>query len=505
MIKKLAVIPVVIVLFLAGWFFFFRRGGYSPPPRKTVAVELGLLSPVSTTRPLDPPGTHQGALLVDDAHFNNYEAKQLNPLLSQVVARGFDYEFWLDVEDLADHLRYAQALLIPAPLDQYSTDEIRLIRSFVSKGGRLVLAGDPTRSSDALGLNSIATPFDIIFAADYVYNLSENEDNYRNVIVRDFLSHPVTRDLEEVVFYTAHSLDSPDEGIILANEDTFSSAGETSGPMPLVAVTTGGNVLALPDLTFMMEPYVESRDNQQLVANLAEFITTGERDFYLEDFPLFFTSPVDVVFADSSLLNKFVKQAIAIKEGLQQMGVEAELSLEASEAHDLFFVGSFEDVEAVDEYLAQGGISMVAKGDELTATPTGTVPTTPSSETEQDQTESTHTPTPTSWLNATMTPVSTQSAGEQVNIEGIGRLDRAGAALFYLHQSDTRQVFIVLFDSEEAFEGAMGMFQEEKVNTCRLRSDLAICYPLDITPTPTPTPTQTSSQTPTLTPTPTPP
>ena len=54
-------------------------------------------------------------------------------------------------------------------------------------------------------------------------------------------------------------------------------------------------VLAVADLTFMIPPRNSLSDNDRLISNIADFLTTGERTFALADYPHFFGDEIDIL------------------------------------------------------------------------------------------------------------------------------------------------------------------------------------------------------------------
>lgn len=497
MTKKLIALLIIVAVFVAGWYLFFYRGVYSPPSQATVVVE-GVSAPAEPSQKLlDTPPAYQGVLLIDNAHLNTYQPEELNVLLAQVVGRGFRYDFWESEEDLSAQLRAANAVLIPVPNQPFSPEEVRQLKDFVRTGGRLLLIADPTRNREVIGINSLAASFDILYAGDYVYNMSENEGNYRNVIFRDFSASPVTDDLEAVVFYSAHSMDFAGQGIILGDARTFSSQGEPSAGLTVAALTTGGNVLALPDLTFMSEPYSAVRDNLQLVDNIADFLTSGQKAFSLADYPHFFKHPVDLVYADSSLFSQFLIQNVSVKEGLEKDGKVTEFRDQRGEGHDLFFVGLYEDADQVEEYLTSAGIAIVEEGANQET------PTVVATRTETSPAPGTET-TPTVALFDKPTPqIEEDFIAGYIEIEGVGKLEKAGSTLFFLSRSSQQRAFILLTDTRETLAASLEILLEGKLSACQLDPEIALCYflaELQDTPTPTKTPRETATATPTPTP-----
>ncbi len=137
---------------------------------------------------------------------------------------------------------------------------------FVNNGGKLLLIADPTRSSQ---INSISLDFGLIFEPDYLYNMKENEINYRNIFVAEFKESEITKSIEKIALYTAGSISSADDGIAFVDQNTFSSLIETRKGLSPIALAQEAKVLAIYGLTFITEPHNGIIDNNQLISNIA--------------------------------------------------------------------------------------------------------------------------------------------------------------------------------------------------------------------------------------------
>ncbi|MBA7713006.1 hypothetical protein ES703_122001 [subsurface metagenome] len=121
-------------------------------------------------------------------------------------------------------------------------------------------------------MNSLSIKFGLIFEPDYLYNMKENEINYRNIFVAGFKENDITKELEKIALYTAGSISSADNGIAFVDENTFSSMVETRKRLSPIALTQESKVLAIYDLTFITEPYNGILDNNQLISNVADWL-----------------------------------------------------------------------------------------------------------------------------------------------------------------------------------------------------------------------------------------
>ena len=95
-------------------------------------------------------------------------------------------------------------------------------------------------------------------------------------------------------------------------------------------------------------------DNDRLVSNIADFLTTSDRTFELADFPHFFKSDVDVLIGRSSLFDAatdFKALISSFQMGAEIVGVE-------DFTRDTVYLGLYEDSSDVVQYLDVAGIEV---------------------------------------------------------------------------------------------------------------------------------------------------
>lgn len=468
------VIPLVIVLAIVGGRFLYfgaDANAYVPPERGVAEVSLASAPLSARLNAVEDFTVGNGVVVIDYVHDNALYIEELNVLLSKVVARGFKYEVLAGITDekdrvnaLADKLRYAKALILPLPRTEYSADEIAEIERFVEKGGQVLIIGDPTRTISVEALNSIAGSFDIVYANDYLYSIENNDNNYRNVVYTKFAKSPLTKGLDEgskVIFYAGGSVNAPGHEIILGDETTHSSVSEGGRTMASAVLTSNDQVLALGDLTFFSEPYSAAENNGIFINNIADFLTAGQRDFELKDFPYFLNDQVDIVFDDSLVLNSQFEDSVKLKEYLENLDRNVSLVDTIGDSGDVIFVGRFTDAEVVQKYLDAANISIIAP-DEKVDTETQTV--------QISRTEANRTPA---------------ADGEErfidgrIRIAGVGDLERGGSTLFYLDQENGRNILIILSDNPDTNADAFKLLFDNKLGECLARPNVAVCQTED--------------------------
>ncbi len=362
--RRLLVVPLVALAVVGVEYAIYYHGTYSPPALTRPAVEEILLkSYAGAQEPLEVPPQRVGVALVDTGHVNRYNPAEADVLLSRIVARGYRIEFLRgrtpedrtvedfspDVEALEAKLRFASSLVVLVPGASYTPEEVALVKRFVRKGGRVLIVGDPTRTSE---VNTLANGFGITFRDDYLYNVKQHEGNFQNVFFTRFTADPLTLGLQRVTFYVASSIAGTGEALVTADEDTLSSVLETNETLSPMVKDVTGRVLAISDFTFMSEPYRSVTDNDRLIANIADFLTTGRREFDLTDFPHIFNEGVDIVVTSPALL----PQATLFKGLL--LPTEGEVAFREREdfQRNTVVIGLFQDIDRVRHYLARANI-----------------------------------------------------------------------------------------------------------------------------------------------------
>ena len=366
----------LIALPLVGRTLWHYRGFYRPagpiqvpaysdfsppqPPVTKAAIEL----PEPAAEPEGVVGGPPKVVLFDQSHSNRFSMSELHSLTTALSAQ----EARIDVLDpsssfdelgLEGRLKYASSLVVVAPSVAFSAGEVTAVERFVERGGRLVVVLDPTRtgsSIDAFGFlflapsddvstaNQLLKSFDLSFSDDYLYNLTENEGNFRNVLLRGFGDHPLTAGLQTVALYAARSVQTRAGTPLLSGDSaTLSSLTDAGGDLAAAALDPGAQTLALGDLTFMTPPYDTVADNARFIHNLAEFLLGGERRLDLQDLPFVFSGPVSVVqSADFSLQAETLVALRGMSTALVPAGVNLAFPEEAPSDGDLLVLGLFE-------------------------------------------------------------------------------------------------------------------------------------------------------------------
>ncbi len=372
MLVRIAVIFLLplfaVVAFLVAYFLFYQGGGYDAPPSVDIPFEQIDTTSVQpqTSDSLSTGQLRQGLLVVDTLHGNSFAEKELVSFASRVADRGFDVEFVGDFAPivdpsqaqarylhLAEKLRRADSFAVILPSVPYSESEAALVERFVQKGGKLLLISDPGRQQNIDGL---AKRFGVNFQADYLYNTSDNDANFKRIFVRDFQPDRLTAGLETITLDYAGSVQSAGGGLAFVSPGTKSSLLDTVGDFSPIVWGDSRNVLAIADFTFLVPTNDSLLDNGKLASNIADFLTDSQREYFLPDFPYFFRSGqdegVDIQMGSSGLLNV----GLQVKTGLTGRTVSVEVVSAEDVSRDTVFLGLYEDAPQIGQYLQISGI-----------------------------------------------------------------------------------------------------------------------------------------------------
>ncbi len=358
MLRKLALLallPAFAVVAFGTAFFLFYRGGYDPPPQVEIPYEQINAPRLSPGAFVDSAAAQvkRGLLLVDAAHANAFQENEIFALSSRVARRGYDVEFLDSGRLLEERLRRADSLLVILPRLAYSEAETALVERFVRKGGKLVLIGDPGRRHQ---INTLAAQFGVEFRPDYLYDVADYDLNFQNIIVRDFQPDELTVGLDAITLYTAGSIRSSGPGLAFAGAGAESSVVEISERLSPIAGGDSRNVLAIADFTFMVPPQNSLLDNDRLVSNIADFLTSSERGYDLADFPHFYEAGseagVDILLGRQSLWDA----GIQMKNGLSNYEISSQIRGVEDLSRDTVFLGLYEDALPMSRYLQAAGV-----------------------------------------------------------------------------------------------------------------------------------------------------
>ncbi|MEZ4511918.1 MAG: hypothetical protein R3C62_08580 [Chloroflexota bacterium] len=361
---------------------FYQLGGATE--RTVPTYDPLAIAPVPTPEAgnfVDEPEMGDGVVLLDMAHGNQFTLNEISFLDGRLAARGFDL-LPFDGGDLATTLRSANALVVIAPVQDYSEDELLAVRNFVNRGGRLLMVGDPARfniafaedplfgftvalETDKLPLNSLANAFDIVFTGDYLYNTLENEGNFRNIIVQEksLAEDALTADVGKLAFYGTHSLQlgASATPLLQGDDNTWSSATDRAGGLTLAASSAEGHVVAVGDVNFLTAPYYAVYDNGRFIAHLADFLTdTAGRGLVLGDFPYFYQTAVNLTYlGDPELGAGAFDEIIALQDAFGRVGQTLTLADAPTAGADALYVGLYSQADEVADLLAEAGVTLI--------------------------------------------------------------------------------------------------------------------------------------------------
>jgi hypothetical protein len=367
--RILAAIVLLIVPILARGLFYYRG---TVPPRKIESPKYESYTvPIPPTASVkaeaDPALGKDKVVVIDYYHKNMFDPSELEPFTTLLNERGARVEFYDGAQYLNNQLKYASALIVFSPSIGFSAGEISAVNTFVESGGRLIVFTDPTRSliySDYFGniysfpdvnyTNPLLTSYGLTFENDYLYNLLENEGNFRNVEFTDFADQQIMRGLGMVVFYGAHSVKT-DSGLLLTlgTDKVFSSLTDSGGGFASAALSANGQALAVGDFTFLLDPYNQVADNAAFAAHIADFAVSGERTASLATFPYIYKSQqVQIALAGDAQLSAELMSPIANYQiAMKALNITISIAEETPQPGDTLVLGTLTTPEDLERYV----------------------------------------------------------------------------------------------------------------------------------------------------------
>ncbi len=482
--NRTLILIAVLLIVLPPLSKYIGAYGFSSPlaerdiPAPAYETYLAELPPTPSGVALALPQPEYGGkvILLDAAHVNQYEQSELEPFITAISALGGRVEFVPDEASLFFMLKYASAYVSFSPSMPFTSLEAQELQKFVGSGGRLLLFADPTRVfygydfftgnyislPDVNYLNPLLAPHGMAILNDYLYNLQENEGNFRNVQFTRFAANPLTENLNMVVFYGAHSVKvSQGAALLEADENTLSSLTDSGSSLTALGLSANGQVLAAGDFSFLTNPYAQVADNAQLLNALAAFAVQAERLPSLQNFPYLFQGAVNLSVGGETALQPAMLEPISrLQAVLSAVNVPLQIRATPTRNANLILLGTYEPTDTLAPYLSRFGVNL--------------------------------------------------DAPDYVEIRGYGTVEKNGAALLLLEQTGQTSTLLLLAPTTQDLPELIDILASGSLGNCIVQENIGVCalygssdyyyeeeyeeeYYYEEEPTPTPEPTPTAA------------
>ena len=483
-----AILVFFLPLLLRG--FWFYQGIYIDRSRFSDIHFDDITEPLPSIAPQDNgfANLEQGPpsiILIDDAHHNYFTMVEIDALVSNLIARNAQVLIAGSRAEFMDGLKKADAILTIAPSEDFTNEEVEALEEFTQRGGRLVAFSDPThpdtqyiktREKAVSTVNDMLQPFTISFNNDYLYNLENNEGNFRNIFLEAQASEEITDGIESLVFYGARSIATGGINLAVGLGATFSSLTDTQGVFSPLVFDESNNVLAIGDVTFLASPFNEVADNYTLIENIGEYMTGGDRNRNFKDWPYLFTHNINIQFTDDIKLDDDLLAVIAdIQQQFAQDDLEISIGSDLEGKTDTVILGLYPPAGELVGILDVIGFSYPGLSN---AKPTPTA--TSSAPDNQEEVEAVDRPAPNGTNN--------------IIVPEFGEIPPKGFGFIFLDNSTDNRRLIFLADSQDNCVNLLKLLIAKDLDGCLVGNNTAVCDQ-DISPisksvkTATPTPT----------------
>jgi len=468
--KRIMIAVTLIAIPVLARFLFFYQIPYSNPNIQKLTFDQNVVPdpPTPSSKVTNAASAPTGkVVLIDSFHANQFDPSEIEPFITAISGRGAVVEFDNGSKPLESKLKYANAYIVFAPSLAFSSDDIRSIQQFVSSGGRLLVFSDPTRSlttydffgnpstvPDVNYSNPLIAPFGLTVVNDYIYNLQDNEGNFRNVEFTNFADNPLTKDLHMVVFYGTHSIRA-ENGMELAtgDEKSVSSLTDHGNGLAPLALSSNGQVLAMGDFSFITDPFNQVADNSILLAHIADFAVGGERKPALFNFPYLFQHPVSLIATGNlKLTSDSLKPISFLQKSLKAVNIPVNIREKAVSGDDMIVLGTLEATDGLEPYAKPFNIDL-------------------------------------------------EKTAETIEIPGVGKISSAGNGILLFNHGPKSNTLTLLAPTAKDLPALITLVASGDLSSCVLQDNIGVCGLSDVaelsyyssptaTPLPSPTPVQ---------------
>lgn len=460
--------------------------------------------PVLSTQPIVNAQTasQRITVLFDLAHTNRFGLAEIDALTNTLLLMGTSVQSDKDGKDLQSRLQNVDAYVVIAPTVAFSKENIQSIKEFISRGGRLLIVADPTRTyqnyyfdmeDSVLIANQILEPYGIAYQTDYVYSITHNEGNFRNIYAVPTAENTLTKKISKIVFYGSHSITGNLVSLLKGDTTTLSSDTDKGGELTIAATSNDGNVLILGDMGFIVTPYNQVADNYQFILNITEFLAGKARSRTIADFPDLFTRPLVVLQnQDMNLDKNFMSELSTLQTIYQSRNIPVSIADQPQAGKDLLVLGVYPPSNDLKPYVDSFGINFNAS-----FSPTPIVLSTPTFTTADDNIS-------TATLEAILPQIYLPPSNNYFSIPGFGLIPSKGFNIILYDQNNERNTLILLVESKKNLIDLLKLVNKGSLKDCLIQVQIAICpgglVNKDLTSptvtTPTPTYPASSSATP---------
>jgi tetratricopeptide (TPR) repeat protein len=225
-------------------------------------------------------GEKERRLLIDDYHASA-KANRFSDFISNIEDEVFSTKLLEErIDPLILSKKNYDALVLFAPREEYSEEELTAIRSFVEEGGGLIIFSDGGDRMRELGItrpiNQVSTMFGIQFNQDEVNDPEEKLRAVESTLaIKVFARHAVTEGVETTAFPWGCTLTLTPPAIPLAFGNPTSYADGKKGKDIVVLAVSDygkGRVVAMGDYDFLIVlpemDYLSFEDDRRLGLNM---------------------------------------------------------------------------------------------------------------------------------------------------------------------------------------------------------------------------------------------
>lgn len=300
--KRLGVFLAVLVVVGAGVTALTGGGGVAPAGDGAHPVDVATHSsadviaeqPAEEGQVTMDAETEGKVVVIDVSHTTRVDEFDLRTVVDALSRNGHEVRIHEGGRSepgrlLNASLRPADALLVVAPTQRFTTDEANGVAAFTEAGGRMAVLAEPEGQSAAsvLGvpvaagserahaeLAPVASRLSVSVGSGYLYDIEDNVNNVADIGVTPVAEGPLTEGVERVVVHEATPVTGSN---VLLRTDESAELSTTRRADGYGVAVRSHNVTVVGDSSLLAPEWVYLGDNEVFVGNLLDFLVTGEK------------------------------------------------------------------------------------------------------------------------------------------------------------------------------------------------------------------------------------
>jgi uncharacterized membrane protein len=220
-------------------------------------------------------------VMIDVSH----SLENVNAEVNTVALRTILPEFSFHQNNRAlteNRLEEYNVVMVYQPYSILEDSEIQALKAFVKNGGGLIICGEHDvgwNDASRASYNTLVSTFGVTFMSNAIDDPTNKRGCYCTPVIHNFLDHPLTRDISQIVLFKPCSLQVSGNAVALArgDDDTYTvGSDEVEGEDVIVVAISEygrGRVIVMGTNTAFVDSFINQPDNQEFSKNCFRWVS----------------------------------------------------------------------------------------------------------------------------------------------------------------------------------------------------------------------------------------